>query len=80
MSAIRIESQVSQSPIVNFINILQAAFAPKLFCQKNYNAQQLNRGKLQKALLYEKVACKMVMQLTPNHKSKILLILKSNEL
>jgi len=51
-----------------FINILQADFAPIFFCQrKELQSQIVIREKLHKALLYEKVASKMLMKLTPGH-------------
>jgi len=51
--------------IVNFINILRAAFALIFFCQK-IQSQTVTREKLRKALLYEKGARNMLMKLTPN--------------
>jgi len=48
---------------VNFINILQAAFALLFFCQK-IQSQTVSKEKLLKTLLYEKVALKMLMKLT----------------
>jgi hypothetical protein len=48
------------SPIVNFINILRAAFAPIFFYQK---LQSLTKEKLHQALSNEKGALKMLMKL-----------------
>ena len=45
----------SGTPRVNFTNILQAAFVPISFCQKNTN----------QSCKYKKAACKMLMKLTP---------------
>jgi len=53
--------------LVNFINILQAAFALTFLCRKN-QSQTVIKENLRKALLYQKVArekCKMLMKLTP---------------
>ena len=51
-------------PVVNFTNILQAAFAPISLRQKvqTYN---VSTEKLLKRLLYEKAAHKMLVKLTP---------------
>jgi len=54
-----------RSPLVNFINILCAAFAPIFFCQE-IQSQTVIRENLLKALLYEKDSCKMLMKLTPS--------------
>jgi hypothetical protein len=51
--------------IVNFINILQVVFAPILLRQKNTKPKYITRERLRKALLYEKVARRMLMKLTP---------------
>jgi len=48
--------------VVNFINILQAAFAP-IFLHQKLQSQTVTREKLCKALLYEKVSSKMLMKL-----------------
>jgi len=58
-------TQRCRSPVVNFINILRAAFAPIVFHQKNSQSKTVIRAKLHKALLHKKVACKMLMKLTP---------------
>ncbi len=58
-----IQIQKVNLPVLNFINILWAAFAPIFFCQK-IQSQIVNREKLQKALSYEKFASKMLMKLT----------------
>jgi hypothetical protein len=53
------------TPVVNFINILKAAFAPIFFCQK-IQIQTVTREKqLCITLLNEKGVCKMLMKLTP---------------
>jgi hypothetical protein len=43
--------------VVNFINILRAAFAPIFFLLK-LQSQTATKEKLRKALLYKKVGCK----------------------
>jgi len=43
---------------VNFINILQANFAP-IFLRQKLQSQNVNREKLCKALLYEKLNFKL---------------------
>jgi hypothetical protein len=48
--------------VVNFINILQASFAP-IFLRQKLQSQTVTREKLCKALLYEKVSSKMLMKL-----------------
>jgi len=55
---------VSGQPVVNFTNILQAAFAPIFFGQK-LKSQTVIREKLPKILLYKRDACKMFVKLTP---------------
>ena len=52
--------------VANFTNILQAAFAPISFLQKNTNLA-IGREKLLKMLLYEKAPHKMLVKLTPGH-------------
>jgi len=52
------------APVVDFINILWAGFEPIFFHQKT-KSHTVIREKLCKALLHEKVACKMLMKLTP---------------
>jgi len=47
------------TPVVNFINILRAAFAPIL------QSQIVIREKLLKTLLYKKIKRKMLLKLTP---------------
>jgi len=51
------------TPVVSFINILQAAFA-LIFCAKKLQSQTVTREKLFKKLSYEKAAPKMLMKLT----------------
>jgi len=51
-------------PVVNFFNILQAAFEPIFFCQK-IQRQTVIRENLQKSLSNKKGARKMMMKLTP---------------
>ncbi len=51
-------------PVVHFIDILRAAFAPIFFSQK-LQRQTLIRENLRTVLLYEKGAHKMLMKLTP---------------
>ncbi len=51
-------------PVVHFIDILQAAFAPIFFSQK-LQRQTLSRENLRTALLFEKGAHKMLLKLTP---------------
>jgi len=58
---------VKLTTVVNFINILQAVFAPILFCQKITNPNCITREKLSKALSYQKGAGKMLMKLTTGH-------------
>jgi len=55
------------TPVVNFINILQAAFALIFFRQKNYKlqSQTVRSEKLCKILKYKKAAQKMLVKLTP---------------
>jgi len=50
-------------PVVYFIIILQAAFAPIFFCQ-NIQSQTVIREKLRKALFHEKGTSKMLTKLT----------------
>ncbi len=50
--------------VVNFINILRAAFAP-IFLQQKLQRQAVTRVKLCKALSYKKGKRKMLMKLTP---------------
>jgi len=50
-------------PVVNFTNILQAAFAPIFFCHKITNPKI--REKLHQTLLYDKADRKMLVKLTP---------------
>jgi len=45
-------------PVINFINILRAAFAPIFFHQK-LQSQTVIREKLRQTHSYKKVACKM---------------------
>jgi len=52
------------TPVVNIINILQAAFEPIFFHQK-IQIQTVIREKVSKALSYIKGAHKMLMKLTP---------------
>jgi len=47
-------------PLVNFINILQAAFAPKIIQSRN-----VIREKLRKSLSYEKSASNLLMKSIP---------------
>jgi hypothetical protein len=54
------------TPVVNFINILRAAFALIDFLPKKLQSQTVRREKLQKTLLFEKIACKMLVKLTPD--------------
>jgi hypothetical protein len=54
---------VIQLTIVNFINILRAAFVPIFFCKK-LPSQTVFRELLHKALTYGKVACKMLIKFT----------------
>jgi len=59
---------VKLTPVVNLINILQAAFAPIFLRQKTKKKKQsqiLSRDKLCKTLLYKKAGCKMLVKLTP---------------
>jgi len=51
--------------VVNFINILRAAFATIFFPPKNCKAKTVTREKLCKTLLYKKFENKMLMKLTP---------------
>jgi len=51
-------------PVVNFINILRAAFAPIFWRQKISNLT-VTTEKLPQILLYKKVAHKTLMKLTP---------------
>jgi len=51
------------TPVINFINILQAAFAPNS-CPKKFQSQTVIREKLRQALSDEKVEHKMLMKLT----------------
>ena len=53
--------------LVNFTNILRAAFAPISFGEKNTNLA-LSREKLLKIFLYKKAACKMLVKLTPGQR------------
>jgi hypothetical protein len=53
---------VKLTPAVNFINILQAAFAPIFFCQK-LQSQTVTREKLHNTLLYKKSRKKMLVKL-----------------
>jgi len=52
-------------PVVNVINILQAAFAT-LFLHQKIKSQAVRREKLRKTLKYKKVSSKMLMILSPN--------------
>jgi len=51
------------TPVVNFINILQAAFAPvflrQYFCAQKLQSLTVTREKLPKTLLCQKVSSKM---------------------
>jgi len=49
---------------VNFINILQTAFAPKLFTEK-LQRQNEDRVKLRNRILYKKDANKLLIKLAP---------------
>jgi len=51
-------------PVVNFSNILRAAFA-KIFFRQKLQIQTLSREKLLKTLLFEKSVHKMLIELTP---------------
>jgi len=51
-------------PVVNCINILQAAFAQIFLRQKKFQSQTVIREKLRKALWYEKGAHKVLLKLT----------------
>ncbi len=53
------------STVLNFINILRAAFAPIFFCQKLQN-QTVSRENQLKALMYKKGLRKMLMKLAPD--------------
>jgi hypothetical protein len=55
---------VKWTPVVNFINIKQAAFAP-IFLPKKFQSQTVTREKLPKTLSYKERASKMLMKLTP---------------
>jgi hypothetical protein len=64
----------NEGSVIDFINILQAAFAPIFFCKKNLQSQAVIREKLQKSLSYEKGARIMLMKLTPDvtrHPAKV---------
>jgi len=50
--------------VVNFINILQAAFAP-IFFSKKFQNHTVTSEKLRKRLLYKEAARKMLMKLSP---------------
>jgi len=52
------------TPVINFINILGAAFVHLFFC-KNLESQTVIREKLRRALLHKKVIPKTLMKLTP---------------
>jgi len=56
--------RLDHSPVVNFTNILQSAFAPILFCQK-IQTQTVIREKLRKTLSNGKTAREMYVKLTP---------------
>jgi len=59
-----VKKLIKFTPVVNFINILQAAFAPLFFCQK-IQSQTVISEKLRKTLSYGKCTSKMLMKLTP---------------
>jgi len=50
------------TPVVNFINILQAGFTLMFLRRKNYKAKTVTREKLCKTLTYKKGVCKMLMK------------------
>jgi len=50
--------------VINFINILQAAFA-SIFLRQKLQSQSVTREKLLNLLLYKKRTCKMLVKLTP---------------
>ncbi len=53
--------------VVNFINILGAAFVT-IFLHKKLQSRTVTREKMRKALLYKKGTCKMLMKLTQGRK------------
>jgi len=55
---------LDSTPVVNFINILQAAFAPIFLCQK-IAKPNCNEKKAAQNTLVQKVENKMLMKLTP---------------
>jgi len=55
--------RLSTRPLVNFINILRAAFAP-IFLHQKLQSQTVTREKLCKTLLSKKVSSKMLMKWT----------------
>ncbi len=59
-----VRSSLSPRAVVNFINILRAAFAP-IFLHQKIQSQTVTREKKHKTLLYKKVSHKMLMKLTP---------------
>jgi len=60
---------LTESPMVNFINIFRGCFSYKsAFLPKSFRqSQKVTREKLRKALLYEKFASTMLMKLTPTY-------------
>jgi len=60
---VKLNGIFSAYPVVDFINILRAAFAP--ICQKS-QSQTVNREKLQNIFVHKiKAARKMLVKLTP---------------
>ncbi len=59
------------TPVVNFINVLRAAFAPVFFpFAKKFQIQTVTREKLSKNdFVYKKAARKMLAELTPGQSS-----------
>ncbi len=52
-------------PCVNFINILQAAFAPIFFCQKKKSKPNCNQREAAQSTFVQKNVLKWLMKLTP---------------
>jgi hypothetical protein len=57
------------TPVVNWTNILQAAFALK-FLDKKLQSQTVSKEKFQKTLLHEKGTRKTMVKLTPGSRGR----------
>jgi len=58
---------IKLTPVVNFINVLRAAFS-QIFLHQKITKLKHKWKKAAQRLLYEKGTCKMLMKLTPGRK------------